>query len=129
VAGETPTRLAIRLPHRRWRRNATISSWMASDVGRRGLCGRNDRSMSPAELSASNRFSQLRAVGGQTTAAHTEASGVCPLRIARTIRSQPSRVSRAFLCMFIQSSENRSSFDNFSFLGLARMDSLLRLHT
>jgi len=31
--------------------------------------------------------------------------------------------------MFIRSSENRSSFDNFSFLGLARMDNLMKLHS
>jgi hypothetical protein len=32
------------------------------------------------------------------------ASGVCPLSTCRTIRSRPSGVSRAFLCMFIRSS-------------------------
>jgi len=31
--------------------------------------------------------------------------------------------------MFIRSSENRSSFDNFSFLGWARMDNLMKLHS
>jgi len=93
------------------------------------LRGRDERSMSPAEPSASNRFNHLRAVRGQTPAACAAASGVRPLRIARTIRSRPSGVSRAFLCMFIRSSENRSSFDNFSFLGLGRMDNLMKAHS
>jgi hypothetical protein len=82
----------------------------------------------PGDPSASNRFNHLRAVRGQTPAARAVASGICPLRIARTIRSRPRGVSRAFLCTFIRFSENRSSVDDFSFLGSGWMDNLIKPH-
>ena len=57
------------------------------------------------------------------------ATGVCPLSIAFTIRSRPSGVSRAFLCMFIRAFlRGCLKLGNSSLHGLARMDNLWKDH-
>ena len=75
------------------------------------------------------RATHLRAVRGQTPAARATACGVCPpSTIARTMRSRPSGVRRAFLWMFIRFSEESLKLRNSSFLGPNRMDNLLKAH-
>ena len=82
------------------------------------------------EPSATKRATHLRAVRGQTPAARAAASGVCPpSTLARTKRSRPSGVRRAFLWMFIRSSEETLKLRNSSFLAPDRMDNLLKAHT
>ena len=46
-----------------------------------------------------------------------------------TIRSRPSGVSRAFLWMFIRSSEESLKSRNLSFFAQGRMDNILKAHT
>jgi hypothetical protein len=70
----------------------------------------------------------LRAVRGQTPAARAAASGVCPLNTCLTIRSRPKGVSRAFLWMFIRSSEESLKLRNSSVLAQDRMDNLMKVH-
>ena len=79
--------------------------------------------------SALNRATHLRTVRGQTPAAFAVTSGVCPLNTCITIRSRPSGVRRAFLWMFIRSSEGLLKRRNSSFLAQDRMDNLLKAHT
>lgn len=77
----------------------------------------------------SNRFSHFRAVRGHTPASRAAVSGVRPLSMARTIRSRPMGVNRAFLWTFIRSSSKSLKFHNNSFLDLDRVDSLLKAHS
>ena len=130
VAGETPTSAAICLPVKRWRRRADHLLDNGRGVGCRSRCGRDERSSNPARPSALKRATHLRTVRGQTPAARAAASGVCPLStIARTMRSRPSGVRRAFLWMFIRFSEESLKSRNSSFLGQDRMDNLLKAHS
>ena len=119
---------AICLPVQRWRRRASTFSTMATYVGRYRRCGREERSLRPSTPSALKRATHLRTVRGQTPAARAAASGVCPLSTPFTTRSRPSGVSRAFLWMFIRSSEESLMSRNLSFLGSDRMDNLLKAH-
>ena len=113
VAGETPTSAAICLPVQRWRRSASTCSTTAAGVGRRRRCGREERSCKPA-----NAFG----AEARHPFAHrprADACGSCgglrrlpAQRPARTIRSRPSGVRRAFLWMFIRSSEESLKLRN-----------------
>lgn len=62
VAGETPVSATICLPVQRWRRRASTCAMIGSGVGRFSLCGRDDRSCSPAAPSVLKRRHHLRAV-------------------------------------------------------------------
>jgi hypothetical protein len=129
VTSETSTSAAICLPVQRWRRRASTFSTVAAGVGRLRRCGRELRSVNPARPSLRKRSNHFRTVRGQTPAARAAASAVCPLSTCITTRSRPNGVSRAFLCMFIRSSEEITEVCNLSFLAQDRMDNLLKAHS
>ena len=54
-----------------------------------------------AYIPAGERTSHFLAVTGDTPATAAAFAGVCPSNIILTLRSRPSGVSLAFLCMFI----------------------------
>lgn len=79
-----------------------------------------------ARPSVSKRSIRLRTVRGQAPAARAAASGVCPLSAAKTGRSRPTGLNRAFFRMFIRSSSKRPRCRNHSFPDPDLMDKLLR---
>ena len=48
--------------------------------------------------------------------------------LMKSMPSRPSGVRRAFLWMSIRLSQGQLNLDNLSFLGLGRMDNLLKAH-
>ena len=129
VAGETPTSGGDLLAGPALAAQGLDLLDDGAGVGRCRRCGREVRSARPARPSACEARPPICAPSaGRRLRLVRRPSASARLDICRTIRSRPSGVRRAFLWMFIRSSEESLKLRNSSFLAQDRMDNLLKAH-